>query len=70
MESLRKTQLMLERTRTQLLVDWDPPLSIGPQAFSYLLQTFQDLHQSVDATVNGVQVRLAFLSLFPLNKAG
>lgn len=40
----------------QLLVDWDPPLSIGPGAYRYLFQTFQDMHQSVDATVNGIQV--------------
>ncbi|KAL8293081.1 hypothetical protein RQP46_000775 [Phenoliferia psychrophenolica] len=38
-----------------LFIDWDAPLGLGPDVFAYLLKTFQDMHQSIDAIVSNLQ---------------
>ncbi|ORY59430.1 origin recognition complex subunit 3 N-terminus-domain-containing protein [Leucosporidium creatinivorum] len=38
-----------------LFIDWEAPLALGPKAFAYLLNTFEDTHHSIDATISALQ---------------
>ncbi|KAM0753608.1 hypothetical protein T439DRAFT_377780 [Meredithblackwellia eburnea MCA 4105] len=38
-----------------IFIDWDPPVGLGPDALNFLLQTFQDMNHSIDATISALQ---------------
>ncbi|GAA5932684.1 uncharacterized protein JCM15063_002176 [Sporobolomyces koalae] len=38
-----------------LFIDFQPPLSIGPKAFSDMYRSFEDLHHSIDSTISYIQ---------------
>ncbi|KAI5479599.1 origin recognition complex subunit 3 [Pseudohyphozyma bogoriensis] len=38
-----------------VFIDWDAPLALGPKAYTYLLNSFVDMHHSIEATVSNIQ---------------
>ena len=39
----------------QVFVDFQPPISLGPKAYSDLYRSFEDLHHSIDSTITYIQ---------------